>query len=94
MRFSITAGSAVARLAEAFGMRVVLGQIPGRPARADQPRQFRHAAAAAAERAAGPRQRAGAPGGAARQPCAAPFGRRARLPGDDQLQFCGRALGA
>ncbi|MGC5703483.1 2-hydroxyacid dehydrogenase [Pseudomonas sp. NFXW11] len=29
-------GSAVARLAEAFGMRVVLGQIPGRPARADR----------------------------------------------------------
>src|SRR5690606_18313382 len=26
-------GSAVARLAEAFGMRVVLGQLPGRPAR-------------------------------------------------------------
>jgi len=29
-------GSAVARLAEAFGMRVVLGAIPGRPARADR----------------------------------------------------------
>ncbi|OKA25274.1 glycerate dehydrogenase [Pseudomonas versuta] len=29
-------GSAVARLAEAFGMRVLLGQIPGRPARADR----------------------------------------------------------
>ncbi|MBW8358010.1 MAG: 2-hydroxyacid dehydrogenase [Pseudomonas sp.] len=29
-------GSAVARLAEAFGMRVVLGQIPGRPARPDR----------------------------------------------------------
>ncbi|MGA4322524.1 2-hydroxyacid dehydrogenase [Ectopseudomonas hydrolytica] len=29
-------GSAVARLAEAFGMRVVLGQLPGRPARADR----------------------------------------------------------
>src|SRR5690606_7612815 len=26
-------GSAVARLAEAFGMRVLLGQLPGRPAR-------------------------------------------------------------
>ena len=25
-------GSAVARLAEAFGMRVILGAIPGRPA--------------------------------------------------------------
>ncbi|WP_122417089.1 2-hydroxyacid dehydrogenase [Pseudomonas viridiflava] len=29
-------GSAVARLAEAFGMRVLLGQTPGRPARADR----------------------------------------------------------
>jgi glycerate dehydrogenase len=29
-------GSAVARLAEAFGMRVLLGQIPGRPGRADR----------------------------------------------------------
>lgn len=29
-------GGAVARLAEAFGMRVVLGQIPGRPARPDR----------------------------------------------------------
>ncbi|ROL63249.1 glycerate dehydrogenase [Pseudomonas chlororaphis] len=29
-------GSAVARLAEAFGMHVLLGQIPGRPARADR----------------------------------------------------------
>ncbi|OOG85426.1 glycerate dehydrogenase [Pseudomonas sp. A25(2017)] len=29
-------GSAVGRLAEAFGMRVLLGQIPGRPARADR----------------------------------------------------------
>jgi len=29
-------GGAVARLAEAFGMRVLLGQIPGRPARADR----------------------------------------------------------
>lgn len=29
-------GSAVARLAEAFGMRVLLGAIPGRPARADR----------------------------------------------------------
>ena len=29
-------GSAVARLAEAFGMRVMLGAIPGRPARADR----------------------------------------------------------
>lgn len=29
-------GSAVAKLAEAFGMRVVLGHIPGRPARADR----------------------------------------------------------
>lgn len=29
-------GSAVARLAEAFGMRVLLGQLPGRPARADR----------------------------------------------------------
>ncbi|AHL35864.1 glycerate dehydrogenase [Pseudomonas brassicacearum] len=29
-------GSAVGRLAEAFGMRVVLGQIPGRPARPDR----------------------------------------------------------
>ncbi|WP_347901971.1 2-hydroxyacid dehydrogenase [Pseudomonas purpurea] len=29
-------GGAVARLAEAFGMRVVSGQIPGRPARADR----------------------------------------------------------
>lgn len=29
-------GGAVARLAEAFGMRVVLGQIPGRPLRADR----------------------------------------------------------
>ncbi|KAF1030744.1 MAG: Glycerate dehydrogenase [Pseudomonas sp.] len=29
-------GSAVARLAEAFGMRVVLGALPGRPARADR----------------------------------------------------------
>lgn len=29
-------GSAVARLAEAFGMRVLLGQIPGRPARPDR----------------------------------------------------------
>lgn len=29
-------GSAVAKLAEAFGMRVVLGQIPGRPARPDR----------------------------------------------------------
>ena len=29
-------GSAVGRLAEAFGMRVVLGAIPGRPARADR----------------------------------------------------------
>ena len=29
-------GSAVAKLAEAFGMRVLLGQIPGRPARADR----------------------------------------------------------
>ncbi|NMY36797.1 MULTISPECIES: 2-hydroxyacid dehydrogenase [Pseudomonas] len=29
-------GSAVAKLAEAFGMRVLVGQIPGRPARADR----------------------------------------------------------
>ncbi|MBU6956719.1 2-hydroxyacid dehydrogenase [Pseudomonas sp. CVAP len=29
-------GGAVARLAEAFGMRVLLGQLPGRPARADR----------------------------------------------------------
>ncbi|RMT83306.1 2-hydroxyacid dehydrogenase [Pseudomonas viridiflava] len=29
-------GGAVARLAEAFGMRVLLGQIPGRPARGDR----------------------------------------------------------
>ena len=29
-------GGAVAQLAEAFGMRVLLGQIPGRPARADR----------------------------------------------------------
>ncbi|MBC3300652.1 2-hydroxyacid dehydrogenase [Pseudomonas sp. SWRI18] len=29
-------GSAVARLAKAFGMRVLLGAIPGRPARADR----------------------------------------------------------
>jgi glycerate dehydrogenase len=29
-------GSAVARLAEAFGMRVLLGQLPGRPLRADR----------------------------------------------------------
>lgn len=29
-------GSAVARLAEAFGMRVLLGQIPGRPSRPDR----------------------------------------------------------
>ncbi|WP_249582678.1 2-hydroxyacid dehydrogenase [Pseudomonas viridiflava] len=29
-------GGAVARLAEAFGMRVLLGQIPGRPARMDR----------------------------------------------------------
>ena len=29
-------GSAVARLAEAFGMRVLIGQIPGRPAHADR----------------------------------------------------------
>ncbi|MBP0952569.1 MULTISPECIES: 2-hydroxyacid dehydrogenase [Pseudomonas] len=29
-------GGAVARLAEAFGMRVLLGQVPGRPARADR----------------------------------------------------------
>jgi len=29
-------GSAVARLAEAFGMRVLIGQIPGRPPRADR----------------------------------------------------------
>ncbi|WP_025129422.1 2-hydroxyacid dehydrogenase [Pseudomonas sp. PH1b] len=29
-------GSAVSRLAEAFGMRVLLGQIPGRPARPDR----------------------------------------------------------
>ncbi len=29
-------GSAVARLAEAFGMRVLLGQLPGRPAREDR----------------------------------------------------------
>lgn len=29
-------GSAVARLAEAFGMRVLLGQLPGRPHRADR----------------------------------------------------------
>ncbi|WP_437881476.1 2-hydroxyacid dehydrogenase [Pseudomonas sp. LRF_L74] len=29
-------GSAVARLAEAFGMRVLLGALPGRPARADR----------------------------------------------------------
>ena len=29
-------GGAVARLAEAFGMRVLLGQIPGRPARPDR----------------------------------------------------------
>ncbi|WP_024619687.1 2-hydroxyacid dehydrogenase [Pseudomonas kilonensis] len=29
-------GSAVGRLAEAFGMRVLLGQLPGRPARADR----------------------------------------------------------
>lgn len=29
-------GGAVARLAEAFGMRVVLGAVPGRPARADR----------------------------------------------------------
>ena len=30
-------GSAVAKLAEAFGMRVLIGQIPGRPARAGRP---------------------------------------------------------
>ncbi|MCR4509120.1 2-hydroxyacid dehydrogenase [Pseudomonas sp. 32.2.56] len=29
-------GGAVARLAEAFGMRVLLGQLPGRPARTDR----------------------------------------------------------
>ncbi len=29
-------GSAVARLAEAFGMRVLLGQLPGRPVRSDR----------------------------------------------------------
>ncbi|MQT53470.1 glycerate dehydrogenase, partial [Pseudomonas sp. FSL R10-2398] len=29
-------GSAVAKLAEAFGMNVLIGQIPGRPARADR----------------------------------------------------------
>ena len=29
-------GSAVGRLAEAFGMRVLLGQLPGRPARSDR----------------------------------------------------------
>ncbi|MCU1749882.1 2-hydroxyacid dehydrogenase [Pseudomonas sp. 6D_7.1_Bac1] len=29
-------GGAVARLAEAFGMRVLLGQLPGRPTRADR----------------------------------------------------------
>ncbi|MFH6565231.1 2-hydroxyacid dehydrogenase [Pseudomonas kulmbachensis] len=29
-------GSAVAKLAEAFGMRVLIGHIPGRPARADR----------------------------------------------------------
>lgn len=29
-------GSAVAKLAEAFGMKVLIGQIPGRPARADR----------------------------------------------------------
>ena len=29
-------GSAVAKLAQAFGMRVLIGQIPGRPARADR----------------------------------------------------------
>ena len=29
-------GSAVAKLAEAFGMRVLIGQIPGRPAHADR----------------------------------------------------------
>jgi glycerate dehydrogenase len=29
-------GNAVAKLAEAFGMRVLLGQLPGRPARADR----------------------------------------------------------
>ncbi|MDV7213431.1 2-hydroxyacid dehydrogenase, partial [Azotobacter beijerinckii] len=29
-------GSAVSRLAEAFGMRVLLGQLPGRPERADR----------------------------------------------------------
>lgn len=29
-------GGAVAKLAEAFGMRVVLGQVPGRPARTDR----------------------------------------------------------
>lgn len=29
-------GSAVAKLAEAFGMRVLLGQLPGRPARVDR----------------------------------------------------------
>lgn len=29
-------GSAVAKLAEAFGMRVLVGQIPGRPARGDR----------------------------------------------------------
>ena len=29
-------GSAVAKLAEAFGMRVLVGQIPGRPARVDR----------------------------------------------------------
>lgn len=29
-------GSAVGRLAEAFGMRVLLGQVPGRPARPDR----------------------------------------------------------
>ena len=29
-------GSAVAKLAEAFGMRVLLGQLPGRPPRADR----------------------------------------------------------
>src|SRR5690606_7802148 len=29
-------GSAVARLAAAFGMRVLLGQLPGRPARPDR----------------------------------------------------------
>ena len=29
-------GGAVARLAEAFGMRVLLGQLPGRPPRGDR----------------------------------------------------------